>query len=90
MAGAIALFSEEEEALDPRVEGLLGKGWQWHEGAPCTGLKPGNFYEVEGGDESAEFLQLGQDRALSPADSWPESPRTCAPILEPSHIQELL
>lgn len=90
VAGWIALVGGNDEPLDPRVEGLLRRGWQWQDGLPCSDLSVGKFYEVGGDEQSVELLVLDGERALASSESWPEAPNTCTEINEPSLIQELL
>jgi len=87
MAGWIALG--EEPPADPRAAELLARGWNAEGESPCEGLVLGKFYEASSGDESAEFYVDTKGTVLSPIESWPEAPRTCREISEPTNVEEI-
>jgi hypothetical protein len=88
MAGWVAL-NGSAEVRDPRLPALLKEEWSRRDEAPCPGLRPGAFYEVAGGEESAELYYALSGEVVSRQGSWPEEPRHCREISEPSNIEEL-
>jgi hypothetical protein len=88
IAGTLAA-SGKEEANDPRAAALLRQGWSAADEAPCDGLTGGRFYDVAGGEESAELYVPETGPILSPRLSWPPAPRSCREIPGPSDIEEV-
>lgn len=88
IAGWLAATGEAERA-DPRAAPLLARGWTYQSEAPCEGLRPGAYYETVAGEDSAELLYVAPGKILANAESWPEGPRACREISEPSNIEEL-
>jgi hypothetical protein len=74
---------------DERVARLTAIGWRPVESLPCPDLRPGSYYELSGEDGAAELFAAPDGRLLSSNAPWPEEPRECREIPQPSHVEEL-
>lgn len=74
---------------DDRATQLIARGWRVADGRPCPELRPGTYYELSGEEESAELFATPDGQLLSTAGPWPEEPRECREISQPSHVEKL-
>lgn len=89
MAAWTASQDPASNSPDERVTQLMAIGWRAVDSLPCADLRPGTYYELSGEDGAAELFATPDGRLLSSAAPWPEEPRECREILQPSHVEEL-